>query len=217
MAKYTDVTRYINDKKDAIDRARKDIRRQMASDTARAIGEATRDVEGVGVKQQDNKVAVTVEEESSSGPTDVIDLKQYFKQSPNRKETIGGGWHMVVPIRRYTGRSEEVREKASGMTSRLYKDLLTTPASEGYTNILSDYLYDNRRSTGPIPELNYEPKSKNITRMPKKGRGHSYVSFRTVSDKSHPASWVLNRDKTEPNQRTPEVIRIIEEVKRRQF
>ena len=53
-------------------------------------------------------------------------------------------------------------------------------------------LYSNRQ-TSDISLLNYQPKSNNLTRIANGNNGSTYVSFRTVSDKSNPASWILNR------------------------
>lgn len=182
---------------------------QFAYALAKAVDKATDD--SVRVKQRENKVDIEIDngdEAKGTPPGDVIDLKKFFQQSTKRKETEDGGWYLVIPMRRYTGKSD----RSFGMSSRLYKDLLSQRREGGYAQLESSYLYDNRRPGSMISELNYETKSKTITRTPQKYRGHQYVSFRTVSDKSHPASWVINRSKADPENKTKEVQRIIDEV-----
>lgn len=218
MARYENVDDYFRDKINALDRAKREIETNIAHNSARAIQEATKTDNDVRVTQRRNQLRVEVEEEEDR--PGVIDLKKHFKQSPNRKTTKDGGWYMIIPIRRYTSRNSPRREQSTGMSSRLYKDLLDTQPKEGYANIMSDYLYDNRRGGSPISQLNYTPKSNRITRMRNPaavGRGHIYISFRTVSDKSHPSSWILNRNKVRPNDRSQEIRRIIDEVKSYNF
>lgn len=202
----------------AIQEAGEEIAEQMAFNFGESLTESTKEIEDVDVSTKGKKVTVEYEEKEKDSSDDIVDLKQYFKQSPKRKDTANGGWHMVIPIRRYTGRQEETRESASGMSSRLYKDLLNQPAKQGYANIMSSYLHDGRGPGSAVPELNYKPKSNSITRMANRaGRGHSYVSFRTVSDKSNPASWIVNRGSADPNNKSAEVERIIKEVKNFNF
>lgn len=216
MGNQRNIEEFINNKLRAIDNVKRSVENKMAKDMAEALGGATSDDETVSVTQEGNVVRVFIEEQQE----DIIDLKTAFRKSPKKRESKDGGWHLVVPIRRYTGRNKKMRESSQGMTSRMYKDLLSNESKSGYKNIMTDYLYDNRRSGSPIPELNYQPKGKTITRLPNPamtGRGHIYISFRTVSDKSHPASWIINRNKIRPNNKTQEVRRIIDEVRRYQF
>lgn len=212
MAEYFDVNQYTKELEERIKRAGSRLEERMASDVAQALNKTTKGDDSISVRNSGKKVIVEFEEESTVD--DIVDLKRFFKASPNAKETKDGGWYMVIPIRRYTGRQRETREKSTGMTNRLYQDLLSKQPPKGYQELASDYLYDNRRGGSPIKELNYTPKSKGITRIPQQYRGHQYVSFRTVSDRSHPASWIVNRDKIRPNQKTAEVRRIVDEVKR---
>lgn len=211
MANYRSIDEFGEAMKNRINRAAEQLELNLAFDVAEGVKEAT---EGkVPVRQRRSRVEVTVED--SSPENDIIDLKQHFRQSPNRKESLDGGWHMVIPMRRYTGQSR--RESSSGMSSRLYRDLLSQRPEGGYAELVSDYLYDNRAPGSMISELNYRPRGKGITRMPRGAGGHQYVSFRTVSDKSHPASWIVNRSGADPNNMSQEVRRVINEVRNYNF
>lgn len=161
-------------------------------------------LEGAEVEKRGNTINV-YQQDTQDG---VIDMKPFFRRSPkaNRKEK--GGWYMVIPVRRYASRKR--KDSSSGMSNRLYNSI--RKADNG--NVVSDYLYDNRTSHSAVPELNYTPKSNNITKKNNpRGRGSIYISFRTVSDKSPANSWLLNRDQADPNDLTSEVERIINEVR----
>ncbi|QEG04150.1 hypothetical protein [Bacillus phage BC-T25] len=116
---------------------------------------------------------------------EVIDLKPYFAHSSKRKKTKDGGWYVTVPIRR----------KARNMSRRMYEQLRAIDiAPNTRQTVISDYLYDRRRDSD-ASMLNYEPKSKNITKMQAGRNRHDYVAFRTVSNKSPQSSWIINRGK----------------------
>lgn len=115
----------------------------------------------------------------------VIDLKPFFAKSPNAIQKAGGGWYLRVPIRR-TKRS---------MSKRMYKQLNAVDTAPGESRtVISDYLYDRRKESS-ADLLNYTPRSNNITKTTGANGKSSYVSFRTVSDKSPASSWILNRDR----------------------
>jgi hypothetical protein len=120
----------------------------------------------------------------------VIDLKPFFAKSGKAKKKADGGWYLRVPIRR-TKRS---------MSRRMYEQLrgFDTQPGESRT-VISDYLYDRRKESSS-DLLNYTPVSNNITKITGANGRSSYVSFRTVSDKSSANSWIINREKvTEEN------------------
>lgn len=155
------------------------------------------------------KNTVTVYEESVGRSDKLIDMKPYFRNSRKAKRSSTGGWYMVVPIRRYTNR--KLSGKTKGMSKRLYNAL---NRAENNSTVVSDYLYTNRKMSA-IPELNYEPRSKTINKMKNpRGRGSIYVAFRTVSDRSPANSWIINRDKEDPDNMSDEARRIVREVQR---
>ena len=133
------------------------------------------------VNSQPTYLRVTSHRASNKG---LLDLKPYFANSPKTKRTKDGGWYLIVPIRR----------KTRDMSYQLYQeakniDISNKPMATSPVNSL----YSNRRSSS-IDLLNYTPKSNNLTRINNGNNGSTYVAFRTVSNKSNPASWIINRD-----------------------
>lgn len=113
----------------------------------------------------------------------VIDLKPYFARSSSRKTKKDGGWYIRIPI--------QVKKK--DMSRRMYDQLRTINiAPDNQRTVISDYLYD-RRQASDSNLLNYTPVSYNITKQKIGKRKHSYVAYRTVSDKSPASSWIVNR------------------------
>ena len=113
----------------------------------------------------------------------VIDLKPYFARSSKRKTKKDGGWYLTIPI--------QVKKK--DMSRRMYDQLRTINiAPDNQRTVISDYLYDRRRASDSNL-LNYTPVSYNITKQKIGTRKHSYVAYRTVSDKSPASSWITNR------------------------
>lgn len=143
--------------------------------------------EKVKAKKMPNYLQVTEDRMEKKG---TIDLKPYFARSNKRKEKKDGGWYMVIPIQRRT------RDMSRRLYDQLRKEQVPT---SGKKTIVSDFLYDRRRESDATM-LNYTPKSKTIEKRRIGKRRHSYVSFRTVSDKSPANSWIINRgNMTEEN------------------
>lgn len=128
-----------------------------------------------------------------------LDLKPYFAQSDKVKYKKDGGWYLKVPIRNTT------RTLRSALSNSEYQKL--THLTFGSTTSV-DGLANLKEADDTIDELNYQWKSNNVTRiqMGNSNRG-MYMSFRTVSDKSSPSSWILNRNSTTYNN-TDEIDRI---------
>lgn len=190
-----------------MDNAGDSIKKRVLHQAHNALVQELQNEENVEVELRgDDALAVTQEGREEGAP---LDLKPFFRRSPKANRKRKGGWYLIVPIRRYTRGAS----KASGMSRRMYDELRSAPAPNNRT-IISDYLYNNR-SQSPIPELNYEPKSRTITRMENpSGRGNVYISFRTVSDTSAPNSWILNRANARLDNLTPRIQNVIQEVKR---
>lgn len=182
----------------------------IQGDTAKSLNDTVGQEDGVDVSTRGDSQVVVSQDDSEDGP---LDLKPFFKQSPNVRKTNKGGWYLIVPIRRYTYRNAESAKTASGMSKRMYNELRSAPTN---TTLVSDYLYENRQ-VSPIPELNYEPKSNTITKLPNPVRRSSsvYIAFRTVSNTSAPNSWIINREKATEDNLSPQIREIIEEVKKR--
>lgn len=176
----------------------KDIATTFYTAAMKGLSDATVTLKG-------NTVKVATDELKTGGQ--VIDMKKHFRKSPKAKLTKTGGWYLVVPIRRYAARSRKY--EARGMSQRLYTQL--NNAASG-TKIVSDYLYDNRTKVSAVPELNPTNDKENgsINKMKNpRGRGSIYVSYRTVGSFSKPNSWIMNRDKADPEDMTRDVEQII--------
>lgn len=184
------------------------LTREITNDQATSFYNAFQsNLEDVEITRKGNDISIQT---TNSQGSKVVDLKQSFKNSAKAKKKDKGGWYMVVPIRRYASRGR--KDQARGMSKRLYN---TLNRAQNNTNVVTDYLYDNRKSHSPIPELNYTPKSNSITKKNNpRGRGSMYISFRTVSDKSAPNSWLLNRHLADENSLTKEIEDIINQVRR---
>lgn len=149
---------------------------------------------GIEIKRKPKYLEMTEKRMNKMG---VIDLKPYFAHSPNRIRKEDGGWYIRIPI----------RKKARDMSSRLYNQLRAVDVSPGtQKTVVSDYLYDRRRESDATM-LNYEPVSQNITKQKSGNNRHTYVSFRTVSDKSPASSWIINRDKVNKDDTSKTFIR----------
>lgn len=138
---------------------------------------------GLNPKVSPHYLEVTAQRANKHG---VVDLKPFFKASPFAKRSKSGGWYLVVPIRR----------KVDGMSNALYRQahsIVIPPSKLSGTSTVS-LLYENRSSNSTISYANYTPVSKNLTRI-SQGSKSMYVSFRTVSDKTSPSAWILNRDR----------------------
>lgn len=121
----------------------------------------------------------------------LIDLKYRFSRSSKRKATKDGtGWYMVIPI----------QKKARDFNpNTVYKRALrkgkTLGAGESATfdiKGLADGVNKGKAET--LHPIDYKAKSNSLTIGKNKSRKRtSYVALRTVSSKSSPSSWILNR------------------------
>lgn len=125
-----------------------------------------------------------------------IDMKQYFKNSSKAKPTKNGGWYLVVPV----GGAHKVSDYRD-IYGRNTWDKEISKMDMGQTFVsanktLPQELQSKIQGTGNvIPELSYKWKSANITREQwgSSGKRARYLTFRTVSNKSDPLSWIVGR------------------------
>lgn len=198
------------------DRISEDIRNRHY----KALSQALAKEPGVKVKKEDKgktkgiRVTKEVDPQDDRFPTDrPVDLKPYFRRSPNAKKNANGGWSLVVPIRRYSTHSKKA-SYTQKMSRKLYDDVREKAGGETNRTIVSDYLYD-RNQVSPIAELNYTPRSNNLYVQPNPtGRGNIYTAFRVVSDKSPANSWIINRGKAKEENLSTRIRKIIRAVKR---
>lgn len=177
------------------------------------------------IVKQTGRATVTVDEvpgkeRYENNGTGVIDMKKWFARSPKRRDMKGGGWYMIIPIRRYTPNANQ--SDGSKMSKEEYnfvKANTSLTTSKSGSNVVDDYLYSNRDWDSPIPELSYKPRSKTLTRVANTNKDGStrktsnYYTFRTVSSKSPANSWLLNRQNVDPDNINSETQRIIDTVR----
>lgn len=123
----------------------------------------------------------------------VIDLKPFFKRSRSAKKMKNGGWFLIVPIQQTTRKMIKTlgRKTYDNIRDAFGDSLTQTVSVEGLFDIKNA-----RQNT--IAPLDYRPTSTNVSRnATRQSNGKvvgSYIMFRTVSSKSAPSSWVLNKN-----------------------
>lgn len=140
---------------------------------------------GADVQRMPNYLQVTESRMAKSG---VIDLKPFFARSSKKKYNKKGEWYLYIPI----------QIKTRKMSRRLYDDLRSVPTNGRPVTVKMDYLYDRRKQSPAVQSINYSPKSKNVTIIPREwgeGTRNTYVTFRTVNANSPANSWIINRSK----------------------
>lgn len=140
---------------------------------------------GADVQRMPNYLQVTESRMADSG---VIDLKPFFARSSKKKYNKKGEWYLYIPI----------QIKTRKMSRRLYDDLRSFPTNGRPVTVKMDYLYDRRKQSPAVQSINYSPKSKNVTIIPREwgeGTRNTYVTFRTVNANSPANSWIINRSK----------------------
>lgn len=118
-----------------------------------------------------------------------IDLKEAYARSPKAKHKENGGWYLIIPI---GARSKDLRSIAPKSLWQQFShaDFGTTIEIPKLQQALG------KDQSQVISNLQYQWKSNNVTRVaPKNGKGTrgKYITFRTVSDKSDPMSWIIGR------------------------
>ncbi|AYJ75161.1 hypothetical protein BSP36_074 [Bacillus phage BSP36] len=134
----------------------------------------------------------------------VIDLKPYFMRSSHKKVSKKGGWYLTVPI--------AIKKKQ--MSRRMYDQLrAVNMSSNTQKTVISDYLYD-RRKLSEAPDLNYTPKTNNVTKQRIGRNRHAYVAYRTVSSKSPANSWIINRSRVNESDTSKTFVRNVGKLMR---
>lgn len=122
----------------------------------------------------------------------IIDLKYGFSKSKKRKTTKDKkGWYMVVPIKRKARsfKPSTVYKKATAEARELDPGFVLGTTIKGLAEGL------NTHAPKTLSSLQHKAKSDNLT-MAKSltGKRTSYVTYRTVSSKSKPSSWIVGRE-----------------------
>ena len=134
-----------------------------------------------------------IEDTSTNEQIRFIDLKPYFMQSPKAKATKDGGWYLKVPV----GGFQSTTKMRMAYGRSLWDDISHLEFGEtGGQNANIERFKKVLNSSGESEgALAYQWKSTNITRIQSGGGkyGH-YITFRTVSNKSDPMSWIVGRN-----------------------
>ena len=134
-----------------------------------------------------------IEDTSTNEQIRFIDLKPYFMQSPKAKPTKDGGWYLKIPV----GGFQSTTKMRMAYGRSLWDDISHLNFGEtGGQNANIERFKKVLNSSGEGEgALAYQWKSTNITRIQSGGGkyGH-YITFRTVSNKSDPMSWVTSRN-----------------------
>lgn len=123
-----------------------------------------------------------------------IDLKPRFKNSSKARAKKNGGWYLVVPV----GGVHKVQQTRNlygrSTWDRAISNLDFNKTFSG-NSALTRKIQGKLQQGEVIPELQYQWKSSSITRVQKGSSGTrgQYLTFRTVSDKSSPMSWIVGR------------------------
>lgn len=134
-----------------------------------------------------------IEDTSTNEQIRFIDLKPYFMQSSKAKTTKDGGWYLKIPV----GGFQSTTKMRMAYGRSLWDDISHLNFGEtGGQNANIERFKKVLNSSGEGEgALAYQWKSTNITRTQSGGGkyGH-YITFRTVSNKSDPMSWVTSRN-----------------------
>lgn len=152
---------------------------------------------GADVRITSGRMEATIGKLTNRG---VIDLKPMFMHSSKAKRKKNGGWYLVIPI----SISSRNLVKTSGRRTydeirSAFSDLVPDTSATVNISSLFDRQYSNLQNL-TLPSLVPAKPTGNITATKNStGTRNSYVAFRTVSDKSAPQSWVINRKNVTAN------------------
>lgn len=171
----------------------KDVDQATIQNTyAKGLADELRKTFGDAVKQNNGNVGIAYRILQDDSGESFIDLKPYFAQSAKAKTTKDGGWYLKIPLR------NTAKQLRSAYGSNLWNTIShvefgTTTGQQANVQRFQKILANTGQGS-----LAYQWKSSNVTRLPygNSGRGQ-YISFRTVSNKSNPSSWVENRSSIE--------------------
>lgn len=168
-------TKFIQDYARELDNYSEDI----AQDISNTIAQNLQDRYGDKYKISVGDKFVTI----SNGSEGPIDLKEGFKRSASAKTKKGGGWYLVVPIRR-----KKMSMHHSTYTFARGLDMGSTANAPRLFEGRGGRQYNQFNP-------NKQNRSNNLTRGRNPITGQSqYVAYRTVSDKSPADSWIINRN-----------------------
>lgn len=150
-----------------------------------------------GLAPGDDGLALALEEGKPA-----FDQKPAFGNSPKKKTSLSGGWYLTIPFRYAT---PEAVAESTIFQNALPKEIYDIAKNNGgqpvkKSQLPPQYAQLGRRkeiqtASGVIPEYVHKaPKYQGLVRIDissadKENRG-GYFTFRRVSDKSDPVSWI---------------------------
>lgn len=150
-----------------------------------------------GLAPGENGLALAIEEGKAP-----YDIKEGFRNSPKKKESIGGGWYLTVPFRYATSQAVAESTAFSGRLPEVIEKLVKNNGGKPLSaaQLPNQYAQLGRRkaiqtANGVIPEYVHKaPQFQGLVRVEigstrNETRG-VYMTFRRVSDKSDPNSWI---------------------------
>lgn len=166
------------------------IEKQLAQDVAKWVKVA--DIPTVNLQQNGSQLSAVIKGATAYAKQQggsFIDLKEAYARSSKAKRKDKGGWYLIIPI---GAKSKDLRTVAPKSLWQQFShaDFGTTVQIPKLQQALG------KDQSQVISQLQYEWKSNSVTRTaPKSGKGTRgrYISFRTVSDKSDPMSWIVGR------------------------
>lgn len=123
----------------------------------------------------------------------VIDMKPFFARSSKAQKKKDGGWFLVVPIHQTT------RGMIKTLGRKTYDNIRDAFGNSFTQTVQVEGLFDMKNARqNTISPLDYRPTSTSVSKDARRQSNGKvvggYTMFRTVSDKSAPSSWVLNKN-----------------------
>lgn len=175
-----------------------EVDKQVIEDNyTKGLANKLKETFGSAVNTNGNYIGITyrILQDASNNSIGFYDLKTAFARSPKAKTSKSGGWYLVVPI------SRKAKELRSAYGSNLWNTIShtefgTTSGQDANIARFQKILMNSDMNNSPLA---YQWKSASVTRErlgSSNTRGH-YISFRTVSNKSNPNSWLIGRNSME--------------------
>ena len=144
--------------------------------------------------ERQSKLALMIEKGA-----DAFDIKEGLKKSSKTKSALGGGWYIDIPFRFATSRALGVSSAFSGIlpaqVERIAKK--NAPASVPQSQLprafqKPSYRSEINRGTGKVyPRYDHKVSVYDRIRRIQTGKkSGKYMTFRRISDKSDPNSWI---------------------------
>lgn len=168
---------------------REAYRSGILSDTAKALTAS-----GAQVKIDSKRLTATIGTLANRG---VIDLKPLFRNSPKAKQKKNGGWYLIIPM---SISSRDLQKTSGRKTYDAIREAFSSLGPNEEATLNFDGLFSRSYPPDTLSPLVPSAPSGNLTAVKSdSGKRTSYIAYRTVSDKSSPQSWVINRKNVNDN------------------